>query len=198
MKPKSDAFTLVEVLLVSSLVALVSLAIFRCFGNGLKLWGKAQHLNREAEVVIFLDKMAEDLRSTVVMSGFNFKGTAQQLSFPATVNTRADQRSARKKEEMVWQIGAVKYRYDVEGRAIYRQQANYAQASKKRWSQEEVPVVKGIEGLEFHYDIASDKGFLLKSEISEGVPLGVMVEVRFNDEGGPHQFKRFLSIPVGG
>lgn len=198
MKFKSNAFTLVEVLLVCSLIAVVSLAISRCFINGLKLWGKAQHLNREAEVVIFLDKMAEDLRSTVVMSGFNFKGTAQQVSFPAVVRTKADQKSARAKEEIVSQIGAVKYHYDVSERTIYRQQANYAQALKKKWQQEESPVVTGIDGLEFHYDIPSDRGFLLKSEISEGTPLGVMVEVHFSDEGGPHQFKRFLSIPVGG
>lgn len=197
MKVKLKAFTLVEVLLVSTLIAVVSLAVFRCFTNGLKLWSRAQHLNRESEVVIFLDKMAEDLRSTVNMSGFNFKGTAEQLSFPAVVRTKADQKSARAKEEIVSQIGAVRYRYDVSERTIFRQQANYAQALKKKWQPDELPVVSGVDGLEFHYDVASDREFLFKSEISEGIPSGVIVEIHFSDERGSHQIKRYLSIPVG-
>lgn len=197
MKLKSQAFTLIEVLLVSSLIAIVSLAVFRSFSNGLKLWNRAERLNREAEVAIFLDKMAEDLRSTQLISGISFKGTATKVSFPAIVLTQADPRSTRAKEEIIDQIGAVQYRFDAGTHTIFRRQANYSQSLKGNWPEQEEPIVSGVEDLILHYEVASDKGFLLKSEIDAVVPMGIMVEVHFNDDSGSHQLKRFLSIPVG-
>lgn len=197
MRKNLGAFTLIEMLLVCVLVSVIGLAVFRCFANGLRLWEKAQHLNNEAQAAIFLEKLADDLRSTVVLSGFNFKGTTSQLSFPAVVLTKADPKSSRVHEELINQIGAVSYRFDYEQHAIFRKQANYAQALKDKWQDAEVPVVTGIEQLEFHYDVSSDKGFLLKSQISEGIPSGVIVEVKFMDAGGQHQLRKYLAIPVG-
>ncbi|MBF0490415.1 MAG: type II secretion system protein [Candidatus Omnitrophica bacterium] len=198
MKLKPKAFTLIEVLLVSSLIAILGIAIFRSFGNGLKLWAKAQRLNRDADVNIFLDKVAEDLRSTTIVSGLAFKGSETKLSFPAIVMTQADIKSSRASEEIIDQIGAVQYRFEPSEHVIYRRQANYAQAVKGKWGQEEKVVVSGIEDLDIHYEVSSSKGFLLKSEISDGIPSGIVIEVRFSDDSGVHQFKRYLSIPVGG
>ncbi len=197
MKLKTRAFTLVEILLVSVLISVVGLAIFRCFINGLKLWSKAQRLNNEAEVVIFLDKIAEDLRSVVVLSGLSFKGNATQISFPAVVMTKADSKSSRASEGLINQIGSVKYRYDFDKHTIYRQQANYPQAIKDRWKQDELPVVSGVDELVFHYEIVSENRLLLKSDISEKTPAGIMVEIRFSDQEGQHEIKRYIPIPVG-
>ena len=198
MKLKLQSFTLIEALLVTSLIALVGVAILHSFANGLKLWAKAERVSRQAEVAIFLDKMAEDLKSVFVISGINFKGLSSQMSFPAIVMTEADQKSSRASEGIIDQMGAVQYRLASESHTIFRRQANYAQALKGKWSQKELPVVSGIDELDFYYETASAKGFLLKSEINEEIPLGVMVEVHFSDDSGQHQLKRYLSIPVGG
>lgn len=198
MKLKTKSFTLIEVLLVSSLIAVLGVAIFHTFSNGLKLWARAQRLNPESEVALFLDKIGEDLRSTSAISGIAFKGIGAQLSFPAIVLTKADQRSSRASEGMVNQIGAVRYRFDPGTQTIYRRQANYAQAIKDRWIQEEVPVAVGITELALHYEISSEKRYLLKSTFDEGIPRGVMVEVNFGDDSGKHQLKRYFLIPVGG
>ncbi|MEI7998136.1 MAG: type II secretion system protein [Candidatus Omnitrophota bacterium] len=198
MKLKSKAFTLIEVLLVSTLIAIVGIAVFQALSNGIKLWAKAQRLNREAEVAIFLDKMGEDLRSVPIISGIPFKGTDILFSFPAVVMTKADSKSSRSQEGFISQIGAVQYRFDPVEHTVFRRQANYAQAIKRKWAQQENPEVLGIDELDFHYEIASDKGLLLKSEIGEGIPLGVMVEVYFSDDSGKHQLKRYLSLLVRG
>lgn len=197
MRIRSRAFTLIEVLLVSSLIAILAIAIFRSFGNGLKLWGKAERLNREAEVAIFLDKMAEDLRSTIVTSVISFKGTGMEISFPAIVLTKADIKSSRAAEQLIDQIGAVQYRFDPGQHTVLRRQANYSQAVKNTWGQE-TPVVMGIDDLILHYEVLSNKSFLMKSELKEGLPDGVMVEIHFTDDNGPHELKRFLPIPVAG
>jgi len=198
MRTNSKAFTLIEILLVSSLVAILAIAIFRSFGNGLKLWGRAERLNKEAEVAIFLDKMAEDLRSATLISGLRFDGTAMRFSFPAIVKTKADVKSSRASEGIIDQIGAVQYRFDSASHKIFRRQANYAQAIKHGWSLEETTVAEGVEELSLYYEVASDKGFLFKSEVKDAIPLGVRVDIQFTDDNGPHQLKRFLPIPVGG
>ena len=198
MNKRLKAFTLVEVLVVSSLIAISSIAIFRSFGNGLKLWARAERLNREAEVAIFLDKMSEDLRSTVIVSGLGFKGSTMQVSFPAIILTKADLKSSRASEGLVDQIGAVQYRFDSASHTIFRRQVNYAQAIKARWAQEEFSVASGVTDLKLQYEATSDKGKMLKSEINEGIPSGVMVEVDFSDDSGEHHLKRYLPIVVGG
>lgn len=198
MRLKSRAFTLIEVLLVSVLISVISLAIFRCFANGLKLWGRAQRLNNEVEVAIFLEKIADDLRSTVNMSGLDFKGTISKVSFPSIVRTKADPKSARVEEVLINQIGKIEYYYDFSKHAIFRRQANYSQALKDKWQIQDSPVVSDIDSLEFHYDIASQKDFSLKSETRGGIPLGIMVDVHYSDRSGQHQLKRYIPIPVGG
>jgi len=197
MKLKLKSFTLVEVLLVSSLIAVVGIAVFHSFGNGLKLWAKATRLNRQAEVAICFDKMGEDLRSFAGVSGINFKGTSSQISFAAVVMTRADSKSSRAFEGLINQIGAVRYRFDPAEHTILRRQVNYAQAIKDSWSSQELPVAEGITEMDFHYQVASDKGFLLKEAIDGMIPSGVMVEIHFSDDSGEHQLKRYLPIPIG-
>ncbi len=197
MKLRSKSFTLVEILLVSSLMAVLGVAVFGAFANGLKLWAKATRLNREAEVAVFLDKMGEDLRSTVAISGISFKGIGEQVSFPAVVMTLADPHSSRTSEGLIDQIGAVQYRFDVAEHTILRRQANYAQAIKGRWAKEEIPVASGITALDFYYEVSTDKGFLFKSEIDGAIPSGIMVEVHFSDDSGDHRLRRYLPIPIG-
>jgi type II secretory pathway pseudopilin PulG len=197
MKRHLKAFTLIEILLVASLIAIVSIAVFRSFNNGIKLWAKAQTINREAEATLFLDKMAEDLRSVVTISSIAFKGTGHMVSFPAVVITKADVKSVRASEEIVEQIGAVQYRYDPEQHKIFRRQANYGQAVKDVWLQPEMIMINGIEELDFDYVIGKGKGFDTKSELSGAIPSGVHVKVRFTDDTGIHELKRFLPIFVG-
>lgn len=197
MKLNLKSFTLIEVLLVSTLIAVLGLAVFQSFANGLKLWSRAQRLNREADVAIFLDKMGVDLRSSVSITGIGFKGTSEKVSFPAIVLTNADPNSSRAPEGLIDQIGAVQYRYEPGDHIIYRRQANYSQALKGNWSLDESAIVSGIDALDFHYEISSDKGFLLKPDVNDGVPSGVMVDVHFSDDTGEHELKRYLSIPIG-
>ena len=197
MRLKSKAFTLIEVLLAASLMALVGLAVFRSFANGLKLWARADQLTREAEVAIFFDKMAEDLRSVPHISGIDFKGTSGKVAFPAIVLTKADSHSSRFPEGLIDQIGAVEYRFDAQTHTVFRRQANYSYALKKKWEQEKA-VVTGIDGVDFYYEIPTLKALVMKSEINGVAPLGVLLKIHFTDHNGQHQFQRYLSIPVSG
>ena len=84
--------------MVSVLFAVISLAVFNSFSNGFKLWARSQHLIVEGDIAIFLDKMDEDLRGVVTISGIPFTGSSAQLSFPAIILAPTDQNGSRSKE----------------------------------------------------------------------------------------------------
>lgn len=191
------AFTLIEILIVTALVAAVSVAIANAFSNGLKLWARADRLTQQTQAGIFIDKFSEDLRQTHPISTLRFKGRSTEIQFPTQVLTPADPHSARHKEEMVNTIGAVRYRFDHATKSIYRSQANYGQALKGKFTDEQI-VVEGIEEVSFTYYHITEKGYEGKSVIDEGVPAAVLIKITMIDEGNHSQFERFCPIALGG
>jgi len=100
MKNRQRGFTLTEVLLVSAMFAVISLAVFNAFSNGFKLWARGQHVMVEGDTAIFLDRIAEDLRQTVIISGIPFKGDSAELSFPAIILGPTDTHGSRAKRRI--------------------------------------------------------------------------------------------------
>jgi prepilin-type N-terminal cleavage/methylation domain-containing protein len=190
-------FTLTEILLVSAMFAVISLAVFNAFSNGFKLWARGQHVMVEGNTAIFLDRIAEDLRQTVIISGIPFKGTGSEVSFPAIILAPTDIYGSRSKEDLGDQIGAIHYVFDPSQKKIFRYQATYGQALKEEWS-DPVEVADLIEDITLRYYFKADKGLDVKSQMDEGVPLGIMIDVQFLVEGQMYHMRRFLIIPVGG
>ena len=177
--------------------AIISLAVFNAFSNGFKLWARGQHVMVEGYTAIFLDKIAEDLRQTVLISGIPFKGGSIELSFPAIIVAPTDTNGSRAKEEFGTQIGAIKYVFDPSEKKIFRYQATYGQALKSQWSQP-TEAANLIEDISLRYYFKTDRGLDVKSQTDEGIPLGIMIDVQFLVEGQIYHMRRFLIIPVGG
>lgn len=194
MMPSRRGFTLMEVLLVTSLLAMTGAVIFQVFNNGFKLWQYADRLNRQQSTAIALDKIGEDLRSTLPVSGIKFYGTAMQFVFPSLVWTAADRNSSRAGEGTIDQIGAVQYRFEPAEGKLYRRQANYSQALKKQWSPDQ-EVAGGIEELAFSY-YAGEKA-LSRVSLIENIPAGVMVQLRMKSAPPDHWLKHYYVVPVG-
>jgi prepilin-type N-terminal cleavage/methylation domain-containing protein len=190
-------FTLTEVLLVSCMFAVISLAVFNAFSNGFKLWARGQHVMVEGDMAIFLDRIGEDLRSVVTITGIPFKGDSMQLSFPAIILAPTDENGSRAPEGTGDQIGAVRYFFEPAEKKIYRSQATYGQALKLQWSQP-VEVASLIEDVSMRYYFKADRGLDVKSQTDEGIPLGVSIDVQFMIDGQIRHMRRFLLIPVGG
>ncbi|MBF0505007.1 MAG: prepilin-type N-terminal cleavage/methylation domain-containing protein [Candidatus Omnitrophica bacterium] len=197
MKKYCQAFTLTEILLVSALFAVISLAVFNAFSNGFKLWAHTEHLLVEGDIAIFLDKIDEDLREVVNMNTISFSGSSARLSFPAIIRAATDQNGTRAKEEIGDQIGAVEYTFDPAQKKIFRRQATYGQALKAQWSQP-FEVASLIEDITFRYCFVSDRGLVVKSQTDAGVPMGLMIDVQFEMDGQIRHMRRFYPIPVGG
>jgi prepilin-type N-terminal cleavage/methylation domain-containing protein len=190
-------FTLTEVLLVSAMFAVISLAVFNAFSNGFKLWARGQHVMVEGNIAMFLDRIADDVRQTVIITGIPFKGNSTELSFPAIILGPLDTNGSRADEGIGDQMGAVRYVFDPDQKKIFRYQATYGQALRSEWS-EPFEVADLIEDISMRYYFTAERGVEVKTQTDQGVPMGIMIDVSFLVEGQTYHMRRFLLIPVGG
>lgn len=197
MKKYNRGFTLTEVLLIASMFAVISLSVFNAFSNGFKLWAKGEQVLVDGNVNIFLDKMAEDVRGVVKISGIPFKGEGTEVSFPAIILAPTDIHSSRALELSGDQMGAIRYSFDPMEKKVYRSQATYGQALKTQWSAP-IEVASQIEDISLRYYFTADRGLNVKEEMDEGIPMGIMIDVQFMMDNQVHHMRRFLLIPVGG
>lgn len=184
-------------LLVSAMFAVISLAVFNAFSNGFKLWARGQHVMAEGNTAIFLDRFNEDLRQTAVISGVPFKGDSTEISFPAVIWAPTDSNGSRAREEFGDQLGAVRYVFEPSEKKILRYQATYGQALKGHWSYP-LEAADLIEDISVRYYFTADRGLEVRNETSEGVPMGIMIDVEYLVENQACHMRRFLLIPVGG
>jgi hypothetical protein len=180
-----------EILLVSSLVAMVSLALFGTLNNALKIWQRARKTVLEQDIVVFFDKISGDLHNAVAISTLPFEGSVDRMQLPTMVFMEMDSSGSRASEGWGDQPGRVQYRFDsLKGVVVYSR-ANYSQASAGVFGLEEV-LLTGIDRISFEYLYASTE-----MTGAGGLPAGVDIEVAFQDDTGGRTMRRFIPIPVG-
>ena len=189
-------FTFIEILLVTSLIAILSLSIFTCFSNGLKLWDRSRREILTEDISIFFDHFSSDLHNTFIFSTIPLEGGENSFIFPTVVLTKADEYGSRKDEEFIDQLGRVRYAFDFEKNAIVRQQANYSQGTRNDWGDVKI-MAAGIKELKFKYYYSGSKEYQLHADNSAVLPAGVEVDVRFMEGGEEKTLSRFISIPLG-
>jgi len=199
MRKYRRGFTLTEVMLVAAMFAVISLAVFNAFSNGFKLWARGEHVMVEGNIAIFLDRFAEDLRQTVIISGIPFTGNSEEIAFPAIVLAPADENSFRAKEGIIDQIGAIRYVFDPSQDKIFRYQAIYGPALKSEWTYP-VDVADLIQDVTLRYYYKADRGLEEKTQADpeQGIPFGITIDVQYSVEGQEFHMRRFLTIPIGG
>jgi len=195
---RQRGFTCIELLLVTALMASLSLAIFLCLSNGLKLWQRTQQALLQEDVAIFFDKFSGDLRNALNFSTLAIDGQEYSFTFPTIVWMRADRGSARAKEEFIDQYGRVRYAFDAGAGILTRQQANYSQGVRKAWGDlAGQALLRGVTEVRFKYYYSGRKSDDFSTEAKDGLPSGVEVDVRFKDGAEERTVKRFFPVPLG-
>jgi len=111
-KKRNRGFSLVELLIATSIIFLVAAAVYSAFSNGVNVWRRC-NINREVErdIAITLTKTARNLRNTFEFSGIPFEGTDEAVSFPALIEGG--------------EVGRVSYFFDDDKKALYKNELSY-------------------------------------------------------------------------
>lgn len=186
-----EGFTLVELLIVSVMLAVVSLAIYASFNSGIKIWQKAKAQAFNEDLNIFFDKFSSDLRNTFRFTKINFRGDESQVEFATLV------KSARLQETAP---GKAIYIYDRQRKELARRLMDFSQVStgEEPRAQQSLKNVTSLKFTYYTYD-PEEKECLWEDEWQgrEGLPLAVRMELELDAEQ-EYKFVRTVSVPVSG
>jgi len=189
-------------LIVTALLAVISLAIYATFNSGVKIWQRVNKEIPEEDLDIFLEKFALDLRNSFKFNGFNFLGEEKRFEFPTLVNPVRNKFSngvnspgMNKKT-----VGKVIYLYDSESSIIKRNLLDFSQIynGEEGITQE---LLKNVKSLKFRYYLydKEKKEYLWQDEwLKEDLPLAVRIELEFGNGTEIREFTKTVNIPVSG
>jgi prepilin-type N-terminal cleavage/methylation domain-containing protein len=217
---KEKGFTLIEMLLVASMLAAIGLTIATTFAGGLKIFNRMESYTAvKADVLLSLEKMERDLRNAFAYKGIDFIGEAHRVTFPAILTKFSS------KEKAVGSLGSVSYYRDDSSneRALSREERAYSQAVKKGSSgrRDSTVLLTPVEDISFQYFVydpeaktyswvnvwdkskdkeeAEEEGKVAKDIIAlearpEELPLGVKITVSYADGGKTFALTRTVFI----
>ncbi len=183
------SFTLVELLIVTVIIAIISLAVFSTFSSGLKIYNRMNSEFTLEDAVIFCDRMGQDLRNSLDFAGINFTGKDNEFGFASVFY------SARMSKRTV---GRVKYIFDSSAEKIERHAEDYSfiYNQEEPAGRQALAKIKSCVFAYYFFD-SKEKEFIWLSEWKkEGLPLAVRME--FEIEERPElKFIRTFSVPIG-
>ncbi len=185
---RNKAFTLIEMLIVTAMLSVVSLAVYATFNNGIKIW---QRINQEMpaeEVDIFFEKFTSDLRNSLKVSNISSSGKEDEFELPALVNSR----------RLGMTIGKVRYRFDYAKGALTRQRMDYSDIYNGESGIEEI-LLRNVKSLKFQYYIydSEKQEYLWQDEwIKQELPLALRIELELKNNDQTNKFIKTVSIPV--
>ena len=185
-------FSLLELLLVTALLPLISFAIFANFSSGVRLWKTLNQESPQEDIRIFYQKVSQDFMNALNYTDISFTGDKDRV----TLATRID---ADPKLGGDRGIGRVSFYYDARERAIFKDEENMSQIYKEA-PPRKVLLIKGVGSFEVNYFFvhSMDKTCTWDNEWTPKKDvLPVAVRFIFDREGAEKTTLTFF-IPVGG
>ena len=189
-------FTLIEVMLAASIIAIVALALYATFASGIRVMSLVTRPVAEEDVDIFFEKLSRELQNSFHYAKIPFQGQNDRFSFATTIQTD-------KKLGGDHGIGRVSYAYDSAHNAILRTQENVSQIYQELSgpSNKVFFPLSSLQVQYFKYDPA-EKTYEWKEEWEEtedkAIPLAVKVVLHVQGEEKEQGIARTIAIPVGG
>ncbi len=193
-KTRSDrkGFSLLELLLVTALLPLISFAIFANFSSGVRLWKILNQESPQEDVRIFYQKASQDISNAIKYSGVSFAGDKERVSLATRID--ADPKLGGERG-----IGRVSFFYDQAQRAIFKEEENLSQIYKEAPARK-VLLLRGVTSFEINYFSAHPPNKVFSWD-NEWAPkkdiLPVAVRFIFTREGAENSALTFF-IPIGG
>lgn len=80
------AFTLIELIIATVMLAMIVVSIYSAFSVGIKAWRRGSEDRDLQKIRIGLLRMQKELRSSFFFSEAPFKGTSSEITFPLVVS----------------------------------------------------------------------------------------------------------------
>src|SRR5947209_4337128 len=185
-------FTLIELLVSLTIFSIIAVAVYSAFAGGVGAWRRAQEFSVTYQTArLVLEDMAHELKNAVILSGTDFVGEKQGLSF-LTVRQRPHAQG-RPVDPKITRVT-----YEVRrDRASATSSLFRVAASDVDGSQETESIVSPISRLEFLYTYKDDNRQIVACKdawrVSEALPLGVKITLVV----GETRFTKLVFIPHG-
>lgn len=193
---EQDGFTLIELLVSLSIFAIISVAVYSVFAGGIGAWRRAQEFSSIYQTArLLLDDMAQELRNAVTISGTDFVGEPQSLSF-LTLRRSPSAPGRPAKHEITRVTYEARRSQASSGYSLFRLDAPYTKDSHDDRGEAEL-MVDSLSRLEFQYTYKNSKGEILPWkevwEVNDALPLGVKITLVVGDT----RFTKMVFIPHG-
>ncbi len=192
MKNKiKSGFTLVEMLIVTVILAITSLAIFSTFSNGIKIYNRINSEATLADLAIFSDRFGQELRNSVNFTPIKFVGKKDELEFATLVNSPRMQKRS---------LGRVKYGWESSRERLMRFTGDYSGV----YNQEDLSLRQSLDQVKsavfsYYYFDNLTRDFAWAEEWNKGyLPSAVRMELELFQAGSEVKLVRTFDIPTAG
>lgn len=199
MKFKKNSYTLIEMLLVVSILSMMGLALFHALSSGLNIWERSRRFVIEEDIAIFFDKIGQDLRNSFFYSKMPFAGKSTLLRFPTRLKFPRAQ-----DEELQEGLGEVEYYFDSTRKSLLRRQLSYGQALYRDGTGQalrgdagkERIMLRSVESVHFVYYFLEGNEVVSKKEIEDAMPRAVAIAVEFQDGQRKRSLHKLINLPT--
>ena len=183
-KSTKSGFSLVELLLVMTLLPILFFAVYTNFSTGLKLWTRVITAVPQEDLNIFHLKMRRDLESMARFSPIGFEGTAEEISFASDTDG----------------IGRTRFFYDADKKIVVREMQTISQVYQEAQGTSSV-LLQNVRSFEIAY-LSVDPlqgGYAWRENWKpEAGSLPAAVRLSYSVESTPEKQEDTVFIPVGG
>ncbi|MFH0828161.1 MAG: prepilin-type N-terminal cleavage/methylation domain-containing protein [Candidatus Omnitrophota bacterium] len=171
-------FTFIEVIIASTIFAVISIAVYGVFNSGMNIWRRAENFNLEGRKrILRLEKINKELRCAFVFKKNEvfLNGNKTSLQIPVIIDS---------------EINEVTYRFDPARKALLRSvnrlpEIITAKQENDTLAPRETPYINEVENLAYSYyyfDLQKAE-YVWGEDWRQGVlPLAVKINIIFEDE----------------
>ena len=144
--------TLIEVLIVVSIIGLAVCAVASAIAAGILVWDQAKNFDAERMAALDLFEYLErDLRNSFPFYAIEFSGVQDEITFPGMVMPLVPD-----DDTPTYRLGEISYRFDEPERTIYRRTRTYpCESAESAWE----TFVTDVAAMEISYlEDADDTG----------------------------------------
>ncbi len=200
------AFTLIELLITTAIMALVSAAILSVLAGGVNVYNRVRNLSGTRTDILFaLEKMESGLKNACNISQIEFIGESKKITFPSVVSIPSGDNESLP-------LGSVSYYIDNSSHDIVSNERDYSAATAmdppKGFVTQSV-YAADINFSYYYYDTEAkayywkdawvrekDEDGSKKKKLKPNTPLAVKIEVKYEENGRSSTLERTVFFPL--